>query len=186
MALLGPSARQQQSGNSRGGNFNDPAAMSAGLGMQAYHNAAAPTSHSQHAILAAAAAAAAAAAHNQGLTQAASGFYPTNSHHPQQQQPQQQSHHSNSNNGSNNQQPAQEAQPDRPIGYGAFGVVWSVTDPRDGKRVALKKMPNVFQSLVSSKRVFRELKMLCFFKHDNVLSALDILQPPHIDFFQEM
>lgn len=124
MALLGPSARQQQSGNSRGGNFNDPAAMSAGLGMQAYHNAAAPTSHSQHAILAAAAAAAAAAAHNQGLTQAASGFYPTNSHHPQQQQPQQQSHHSNSNNGSNNQQPAQEAQPDRPIGYGAFGVVW--------------------------------------------------------------
>ena len=43
-----------------------------------------------------------------------------------------------------------------------------MTDPRDGKRVALKKMPNVFQSLVSSKRVFRELKMLCFFKHDNV------------------
>lgn len=44
----------------------------------------------------------------------------------------------------------------------------SVTDPRDGKRVALKKMPNVFQNLVSCKRVFRELKMLCFFKHDNV------------------
>ncbi|EFN88459.1 Serine/threonine kinase NLK, partial [Harpegnathos saltator] len=62
----------------------------------------------------------------------------------------------------------------------------AVTDPRDGRRVALKKLPNVFQSLVSSKRVFRELKMLCFFKHDNVLSALDILQPPHLDFFQEM
>ncbi|XP_058810536.1 serine/threonine-protein kinase NLK isoform X4 [Phymastichus coffea] len=77
-------------------------------------------------------------------------------------------------------------QPDRPIGYGAFGVVWSVTDPRDGKRVALKKLPNVFQSLISSKRVFRELKMLCFFKHENVLSALDILQPPHLDFFQEI
>lgn len=74
-------------------------------------------------------------------------------------------------------------QPDRPIGYGAFGVVWSVTDPRDGKRVALKKLPNVFQSLVSSKRVFRELKMMRFFKHENVLSCLDILQPPHIDFF---
>jgi len=77
-------------------------------------------------------------------------------------------------------------QPDRPIGYGAFGVVWSVTDPRDGKRVALKKLPNVFQSLVSSKRVFRELKMMRFFKHENVLSCLDILQPPHIDFFQEI
>lgn len=43
-----------------------------------------------------------------------------------------------------------------------------MTDPRDGRRVALKKLPNVFQSLVSSKRVFRELKMLCFFKHENV------------------
>ena len=79
-----------------------------------------------------------------------------------------------------------DAQPDRPIGYGAFGVVWAVTDPRDGKRVALKKMPNVFQNLISCKRVFRELKMLCTFKHDNVLQALDILQPPHPDFFAEI
>jgi nemo like kinase len=62
----------------------------------------------------------------------------------------------------------------------------AVTDPRDGKRVALKKLPNVFQSLVSARRVCRELRMLCFFKHDNVLSAQDILQPPHIDFFHEM
>ncbi|KAM8902755.1 serine/threonine-protein kinase NLK [Spinachia spinachia] len=83
-------------------------------------------------------------------------------------------------------QPQLDMEPDRPIGYGAFGVVWSVTDPRDGKRVALKKMPNVFQNLVSSKRVFRELKMLSFFKHENVLSALDILQPPHIDYFEEI
>ncbi|XP_035290096.1 serine/threonine-protein kinase NLK [Anguilla rostrata] len=83
------------------------------------------------------------------------------------------------------QQPL-DIEPDRPIGYGAFGVVWSVTDPRDGKRVALKKMPNVFQNLVSCKRVFRELKMLCFCKHDNVLSAIDILQPPHIDYFEEI
>ena len=44
----------------------------------------------------------------------------------------------------------------------------AVTDPRNGNRVALKKMPNVFQNIVSSKRVYRELRMLCFFKHDNV------------------
>ena len=59
-------------------------------------------------------------------------------------------------------------------------MVWSVTDPRDGKRVALKKLPNVFQSLVSSKRVFRELKMMRFFQHENVLSCLDILQVRNI------
>jgi len=47
-------------------------------------------------------------------------------------------------------------------------------------------MPNVFQNLISAKRVYRELRMLSHFKHDNVLSALDILQPPHMDFFQEI
>ncbi|CAL1298980.1 unnamed protein product [Larinioides sclopetarius] len=80
----------------------------------------------------------------------------------------------------------QDTKPDRPIGYGTFGVVWSVTDPRDGKLVALKKMPNVFLNLVSSKRVYREIKMLCFFKHENVLSALDLLQPQNLETFQEI
>lgn len=64
------------------------------------------------------------------------------------------------------------------IGYGAFGVVWSVTDPRDHRRVALKKMPNVFQNLASCKRVFRELKMLSAFKHDNVCTFI-VLNPQY-------
>lgn len=62
----------------------------------------------------------------------------------------------------------------------------SVTDPRNHKRVALKKMPNVFQNLASCKRVFREIRMLASFKHDNVLGLLDILQPTNQHFFQEM
>ncbi|XP_047450537.1 serine/threonine-protein kinase NLK isoform X2 [Mugil cephalus] len=95
-------------------------------------------------------------------------------------------HHHHQQQHAHHLQQQLDIEPDRPIGYGAFGVVWSVTDPRDGKRVALKKMPSVFQNLVSCKRVFRELKMLCFFKHENVLSALDILQPPHIDYFEEI
>ncbi|KAL4002773.1 Protein kinase domain family protein [Acanthocheilonema viteae] len=79
-----------------------------------------------------------------------------------------------------------DAQPDRPIGYGAFGVVWSVTDPRSGKRVALKKMPNVFQNLASCKRVFREIRMLSSFRHDNVLCMIDVIQPQNPHFFQEL
>ena len=57
------------------------------------------------------------------------------------------------------------------IGYGAFGVIWAVTDPRTSRRVALKKMPNVFQSVVAARRAFREIKMLCTFRHDNVRQA---------------
>ncbi|KAI6177534.1 Mitogen-activated protein kinase [Aphelenchoides bicaudatus] len=82
--------------------------------------------------------------------------------------------------------PRRATEPDKPIGYGAFGVVWSVTDPRSQKRVALKKMPNVFQNLASCKRVFREIQMLASFRHDNVLGLLDILHPPNQHFFQEI
>lgn len=60
-----------------------------------------------------------------------------------------------------------------------FVIFRAVTDPRDGRRVALKKLPNVFQSLVSSKRVFRELKMLCFFKHDNVSGIISTSASEH-------
>ncbi|XP_076452440.1 serine/threonine-protein kinase NLK-like isoform X2 [Babylonia areolata] len=83
-------------------------------------------------------------------------------------------------------QPVEPAQTDKPIGYGAFGVVWAVTDPRDRKRVALKKMPNVFQNLISCKRVYRELRMLATFKHQNVLSLYDIVQPENGDLFSEI
>uniref|UniRef100_A0AC35TZ44 Mitogen-activated protein kinase n=1 Tax=Rhabditophanes sp. KR3021 TaxID=114890 RepID=A0AC35TZ44_9BILA len=77
-------------------------------------------------------------------------------------------------------------EPDRPIGYGAFGIVWAVTDPRNNKKVALKKMPNVFQNQASCKRVFREVRMLASFSHDNVLGLLDILQPTERHFYQEI
>ena len=128
MALVGPSAH----GRSTNTYSESTAAMSAaaaGLGPMPYH-AATPASHPQHVILAAAAAA---AAHGQGLSQGgasaagtAAGFYAagaasinSTSVHHQQQQP----HHANVTGA---QQPAQEVQPDRPIGYGAFGVVWWV------------------------------------------------------------
>ncbi|KAI6215543.1 hypothetical protein M3Y94_00397300 [Aphelenchoides besseyi] len=93
---------------------------------------------------------------------------------------------SNGNSMHNHQLSPKRAEPDRPIGYGAFGVVWSVTDPRNQKRVALKKMPNVFQNLSSCKRVFREIQMLSTFHHDNVLGLLDILHPPNRHFFEEI
>jgi nemo like kinase len=60
------------------------------------------------------------------------------------------------------------------IGYGAFGVIWAVTDPRTSRRVALKKMPNVFQSVVAARRAFREIKMLCTFRHDNVIEYINL------------
>jgi len=39
---------------------------------------------------------------------------------------------------------------------------------QDGSRSALKKIPNVFQSLLACIRTFREVKILCELKHENV------------------
>lgn len=76
--------------------------------------------------------------------------------------------------------------PEQPIGYGSFGVVWSVHNPRSGKRAALKKIPSVSQSLLACIRTFREVKILCEMKNDNLLSATDIIQPPSLDKFDDV
>ncbi|KAL8560022.1 hypothetical protein ACOMHN_041492 [Nucella lapillus] len=56
---------------------------------------------------------------------------------------------------------------DEAIGQGAFGVVWAVTDPRTGKRLAMKKLANIFQSLNNCKRIFREIYVLSTIRHQN-------------------
>ncbi|VDP77326.1 unnamed protein product [Echinostoma caproni] len=61
------------------------------------------------------------------------------------------------------------------LGYGAFGVVWSVIDPRDGQKVALKRIPRAFHNAITAKRVYREFKMLSCLKHDNLGLVPDLL-----------
>lgn len=62
------------------------------------------------------------------------------------------------------------------LGYGAFGVVWSVIDPRDGQKVALKRIPRVFHNPITAKRVHRELRMLSSLKHDNIVNLIDVVK----------
>lgn len=64
------------------------------------------------------------------------------------------------------------------IGCGAYGVVCSAVNNTNGKRVAIKKISNVFDIPAITKRTLRELKILKHFKHDNIISIKEILQPP--------
>ncbi|CAH8481968.1 unnamed protein product [Schistosoma turkestanicum] len=66
--------------------------------------------------------------------------------------------------------------PEKSLGYGAFGVVWLVVDPRTGNQVALKRIPNIFESIVSAKRAYRELKLLFSLKHLNIVSLVDVVK----------
>lgn len=72
------------------------------------------------------------------------------------------------------------------LGYGAFGVVWSVIDPRDGRKVALKRIPRVFHNPITAKRVYRELKMLSLLRHDNVVSLIDVVKTDSYSSFDEV
>lgn len=63
------------------------------------------------------------------------------------------------------------------IGLGGYGFVISCVDTITGNKVAVKKIPHPFDDLYYAKRVLREIKLLMHFKHDNLMSLIDI-QPP--------
>ncbi|CAD8063842.1 unnamed protein product [Paramecium sonneborni] len=63
------------------------------------------------------------------------------------------------------------------IGHGAYGVVCSAQNKRTGQKVAIKKVANAFDDLIDGKRIVREIKLLKFFKHENIISLLDVQKP---------
>lgn len=69
------------------------------------------------------------------------------------------------------------------IGQGAYGVVCSCKDTTKQQddpfyKVAIKKVPNAFEDLIDAKRILREIKLLKFFNHENIVSLVDIPRPP--------
>ena len=63
------------------------------------------------------------------------------------------------------------------IGIGAYGVVCSAIHNKSRDKVAIKKIPRVFEALTIAKRTFREIKILKHFKHDNIICIREILMP---------
>jgi len=63
------------------------------------------------------------------------------------------------------------------IGHGAYGVVCSATNKKNGAKVAIKKVPNAFEDLIDAKRILREIKLLRFFDHENIIAMVDVLKP---------
>ncbi|KAK4469861.1 hypothetical protein MN116_007370 [Schistosoma mekongi] len=75
---------------------------------------------------------------------------------------------------------------EKSLGYGAFGVVWLVVDPRTGGHVALKRIPNIFENISSAKRVYRELKLLFSLKHLNIVRLVDVVKANSYSAFNEI
>lgn len=74
------------------------------------------------------------------------------------------------------------------IGTGAYGVVVSAIDKVTGRKVAIKKVKDVFCDTDEAKRILRELKLLHhFIGHENVVQLLDIMSyPPKAEKIEDM
>jgi len=64
-----------------------------------------------------------------------------------------------------------------PIGQGGFGVVCRAYNIRTGEKIAIKKIINAFNNPIDAKRLIREIRIMKYFTHENIISLKDILNP---------
>jgi mitogen-activated protein kinase 1/3 len=72
------------------------------------------------------------------------------------------------------------------IGKGSYGVVCSAIDRQTGERVAIKKINNVFAHVADATRILREIKLLRFLQHPDIVQIKHILLPPSPRAFREI
>lgn len=63
------------------------------------------------------------------------------------------------------------------MGGGAYGVVSSALDKQTNKKIAIKKIGDAFQDPVDAKWIYREILLLKFLNHDNIIKLLAIDLP---------
>eukprot|EP00759_Apiculatamorpha_spiralis_P002968 PhF_6_TR11322/c0_g1_i2/m.18283 len=63
------------------------------------------------------------------------------------------------------------------LGYGAYGVVVAAKDTTTNTHVAIKKLGNIFSDMIDGKRMLREVMLLRYLSHKNILPLLTILKP---------
>lgn len=52
--------------------------------------------------------------------------------------------------------------------------------------MAIKKVPKAFEDLIDAKRIVREIKLLKFFEHKNIINLIDVLKPPAPTGFEDI
>ena len=72
------------------------------------------------------------------------------------------------------------------LGSGAYGVVCSVFDRKEGIEVAIKKCKRVFSSKVIAKRTLRELRILKSLSHPNIVQIRSVHSPIDPSSFEDI
>ena len=72
------------------------------------------------------------------------------------------------------------------IGLGSFSAVCSCYDLKDNRNVAIKKVTNAFDDLEVARHILREIKILSFFDHDNIVTLLDVPKPDNKENYNDV
>ena len=63
----------------------------------------------------------------------------------------------------------------RAIGHGAYGFVCSAENSETKEFVAIKKITNLFNNPIETKRAIREVQLLRKLRHENILGLIDLM-----------
>lgn len=74
----------------------------------------------------------------------------------------------------------------RPVGKGAYGMVCSADDHISHQQVAIKKIGNLFDSLLDARRLLREMILLRNLHHENIVNLRDAFPSPTLQPFQDI
>jgi mitogen-activated protein kinase 1/3 len=74
----------------------------------------------------------------------------------------------------------------RALGHGSYGLVALATDLETNEKVAIKKIPNVFNQHIDARRILRETYILRHLDHLNLIKLRDIPQPENTETFTDL
>ena len=72
------------------------------------------------------------------------------------------------------------------IGSGAYSVVARATDAKDGNKVAIKRIAEVFYDATEAKKVLREIRLLRDFAHPNIITLRALITPADMENFDDI
>ncbi|PAV70429.1 hypothetical protein WR25_18941 isoform B [Diploscapter pachys] len=73
---------------------------------------------------------------------------------------------------------AEVYEPIRNIGVGAFGIVCEAVETTSNNKVAIKKISHASATPTLARRTLREIRVLRYIKHENIVSLRDIFRTP--------
>jgi mitogen-activated protein kinase 1/3 len=73
---------------------------------------------------------------------------------------------------------------ERVLGTGSYGSVCRAIQLSSGKKVAIKRVKNVFEDDIDCKRILREITLLTKLNHPSVVKIVEILEPTDVSAFQ--